>query len=97
MEKLLNVRFAQAVSVGGKMETYIDASKGKYEIWLVDDFRIRITDIKSGKTVYSSLFNSSSWESDEAYNKAAMKKRVPSKRPAQDFEDRELPLSEAAN
>lgn len=66
MEHMLSVRFAQSVSVGGEMLTYIDTAKGgKYRLQLVDDFRIRITNIKTQRTVYSSLFNAVSWELDE--------------------------------
>lgn len=97
MEKLLNVRFAQAVSIGGRMETYIDTSKGYHDMTLVDDFRIRITTLKTGKTVWSSLFNAVSWEVDE--NRTALQKRARVRKgPAgQEFEDRELPLAEASN
>ena len=66
MEHMLSVRFAQSVSVGGEQVTYIDTSKGgKYRLQLVDDFRIRITNVKTERTVYSSLFNAVSWELDE--------------------------------
>lgn len=91
MQKLSVVRFAQAVTIGGKTETYIDAAKG-YDMWLIDEFRIKITN-KNGKEVWSSLFNCTQWEFDAR----PPRKRVPRK-PGQDFEDQELPLpSEAPN
>lgn len=75
MEHMLNVRFAQSVSVGGEQVTYIDTSKGgKYRLQLVDDFRIRITNSKTNRTVYSSLFNAVSWEMDERPKKKGGKK-----------------------
>jgi hypothetical protein len=87
MQKLIWIRFANAVSVGGEMLNFIDTSnrhKGKFELWL-DDYRVRIVNVKTGRAVYSSLFNVSTWEEEEAPKPKRIRKT-----PTQEFTDQEI-------